>query len=122
MAKIVVTCQGQTLDDKVDPRFGRAANFLVVDLDTLKFEVLDNSATNSMGQGAGIQSAQTVANTGAEAVLTGFVGPKAFQALSAANIKVGQGLEGVTVRDAIARYKAGKVEFATGPSRQGHWR
>ncbi|MBW1708903.1 MAG: NifB/NifX family molybdenum-iron cluster-binding protein [Deltaproteobacteria bacterium] len=122
MAKIVVTCQGQSLDDKVDPRFGRAANFLVVDSETLEFQVLDNSATNSMAQGAGIQSAQTVANAGAEAVLTGFVGPKAFQALNAANIKIGQGLEGVTVREAVARFNAGEVEIASKPSREGHWR
>ncbi|MBW2092859.1 MAG: NifB/NifX family molybdenum-iron cluster-binding protein, partial [Deltaproteobacteria bacterium] len=78
--------------------------------------------TNSMAQGAGIQSAQTVANTGAVAVLTGFVGHKAFQALSAANIKIGQGLEGLTVREAVARYNAGEVEIASGPSREGHWR
>lgn len=122
MAKIAVACQGKTLDDQVDPRFGRAANFLIIDPETLEFEVMDNSSIDTVAQGAGIQSAQTMANAGVEVVLTGFVGPKAFQALNAANIKIGQGLEGVTVREAVTRYKAGHVEIASQPSREGHWR
>ena len=37
--KIAVTSKGVDLDSEVDPRFGRAAYVLVVDSETLSFEV-----------------------------------------------------------------------------------
>ncbi len=121
MTKIAVTSEGPTLDDRVDPRFGRAAGFVVVDLETMESEYIDNGSSQTMAQGAGIQAAENVVRAGAGALLTGYVGPKAFAALSAAGIKVGQDLEGLTVREAIERYKKGDVSVAEGPNRQGHW-
>lgn len=121
MTKIAVTSEGPTLDDRVDPRFGRAAGFVVVDLETMESEYIDNGSSQTMAQGAGIQAAENVVRAGAGALLTGYVGPKAFTALSAAGIKIGQDLEGLTVREAIERYKKGEVSVAEGPNRQGHW-
>jgi predicted Fe-Mo cluster-binding NifX family protein len=117
MDKVAITCEEPSLDAKVDPRFGRAAGFLVVDLNTMDFEYLDNGASQTMAQGAGIQAAESVARSGVRVVLTGFVGPKAFQALSAAGIKVGLNLEGTTVKEAIERYKVGNVEIAMQPNK-----
>jgi predicted Fe-Mo cluster-binding NifX family protein len=54
-----------------------------------------------------------------EVVLTGYVGPKAFQALAAAGIRIGQDLGGISVRDAVARYQAGQVTMAIAPNREG---
>lgn len=122
MDKIAVTSEGPTLDDLLDPRFGRAAGFVVVDPQTLEFGYIDNGASQTMAQGAGIQAAENVANSGAKAVLTGYVGPKAFMALDAAGIKVGQNLENMTVRQAIAAYVNGDVAWAQQPNRQGHGR
>jgi predicted Fe-Mo cluster-binding NifX family protein len=121
MDKIAVSCQEPSLDAQVDARFGRAAGFLIVDPDTMAFEYLDNGASQTMAQGAGIQAAETVARSGAKIVLTGFVGPKAFQALAAANIKIGPNLSGLTVKEAVQRFKNGDVEIASQPNRQGHW-
>jgi len=73
-----------------------------------------------MAQGAGIQAAETVCRSGANVVLTGSVGPKAFRALSAAGIQVGQNLENMTVRQAIAKFKAGEVDMASKPNSMGH--
>jgi predicted Fe-Mo cluster-binding NifX family protein len=122
MKKIAISCEEPSLSAPVDPRFGRAAGFLIVDSESMEFEYLDNGASQVMAQGAGIQAAEIVARSGASVVLTGFVGPKAFQALSAAGIQVGQNLEGLTVQQAVDRYKAGTVETATAPNRRGHWR
>ncbi len=98
---IAISSEGPTLDDRVDPR---------------------NGQSQAMSQGAGIQAAETVANTGAKAVLTGFVGPKAFDALSAAGVKIGQDLNGMTVRQALEKFKNGEVSMADNPNRQagGH--
>ena len=121
MKTIAVSSNGPSLDDNVDPRFGRAAGFILVDPDTMEFEYLDNGASQARAQGAGIQAAENVAGAGAKVVLTGFVGPKAFQALDAAGIQVGQELDGLTVRQAIEKYQAGGVKMADAPNREGHW-
>ena len=93
MVKIAVSCEEPGLDSLIDPRFGRAAGFCIVDLDTLESSFVDNGSSQAMAQGAGIQAAETVCRSGANVVLTGSVGPKAFRALSAAGIQVGQNLE-----------------------------
>jgi predicted Fe-Mo cluster-binding NifX family protein len=119
MTRIAVTSEGPSLDDRVDPRFGRAAGFVVVNLETMDSQYIDNGQSQVMAQGAGIQAAQLVAQAGVSCLLTGYVGPRAFQALAAAGIKVGQNLEGLTVRQAVERYKNGLVEMASGANQAG---
>jgi predicted Fe-Mo cluster-binding NifX family protein len=120
MEKIAVSCEEPSLDSRMDPRFGRAAGFLIVDPDAMTFEFIDNGASQVMAQGAGIQAAENIARSGAKILLTGYVGPKAFKGLSAAGIKIGQNLENITVRQAIDLYKTGKVSMAAAPNRMGH--
>jgi predicted Fe-Mo cluster-binding NifX family protein len=117
MIKIAICSEGPGLDDLLDPRFGRAAGFIIIDPDSMQFEYLDNGASQAASHGAGIQAAEIVARAGVKAVLTGFVGPKAFKVLQAAGIKIGQNLENVTVRQALERYKNDQVEWATQPNR-----
>jgi len=118
MSKIAVTSEGPSLEDQMDPRFGRAAGFVVVDLETMATQYIDNGQSQVMAQGAGIQAAELIARAGVTCLLTGFVGPKAFQALSAAGIKIGQNLEGLTVRQAVERFKKGEVEIAQAANRE----
>jgi predicted Fe-Mo cluster-binding NifX family protein len=122
MAKIAISSEGPGLDEALDPRFGRAAGFMVVDPQTLDFQYVDNGSSQAMAQGAGIQAAEHVANSGAKYVLTGYVGPKAFKALQAAGIQIAQNLADVTVREAIAMFADNKVEWARQPNRAGHGR
>lgn len=122
MEKIAVSAEGPDLDTVLDPRFGRAAGFVIVNPQTLEHEYVDNGASQAMAQGAGIQAAEIVARAGARVVLTGYVGPKAFRALQAAGITVVQNLQDLTIRQALERYTSGKVEMATGPNRGGHGR
>ncbi|MFZ2447778.1 MAG: NifB/NifX family molybdenum-iron cluster-binding protein [Syntrophobacteraceae bacterium] len=118
MSKIAITSEGPTLDDMVDPRFGRAAGFVVVDLESMETRYIENGRSQVMAQGAGIQAAELIAGAGVGCVLTGFVGPKAFQALSAAKISVVQDLEGMTVRQAVERFQSGAAQPARGPNRR----
>lgn len=119
MKKIAVSSAGPTLDSSVDPRFGRAAGFVVIDPDTMEFEYVDNGSSQAMSQGAGIQTAELMTQHGVGIVLTGYVGPKAFHALSAVGIQIGQNLEDLTVREALERYKSGAVSMAAAPNRSG---
>ncbi len=120
MEKIAVSCDGPGLDDPVESRFGRAAGFMIVDPETLEFEYLDNGSSQAMARGAGIQAAENVARSGAKVVLTGYVGPKAFQTLQAAGVRIGQNMENLTVREAVERYKTGQIEIAEEPNSMGH--
>lgn len=119
MNKIAITSEGPSLDDQLDPRFGRAAGFVVVDLETMVTQYIDNGRSQAMARGAGIQAAELVARAGVSCLLTGYVGPKAFQALTAAGIKVVQNLEGLTVRQAVERFKSGQVKMAQAANRPG---
>lgn len=117
--KLCVTSTGDNLDSAVDPRFGRCAYFIIVDTESLEFKAIANPNIEASG-GAGIQSAQLVASEWAQAVATGNVGPNAYQTLSALEVKVLTGVSG-TVRQAIADFKAGKLQEMTGPSVSGHF-
>jgi predicted Fe-Mo cluster-binding NifX family protein len=104
----------------VDPRFGRAEIFLLIDTAADELSVVDNLAARDAMQGAGIQAAELAARSGADAVLTGHCGPKAFRALRAAGIRVFTGAEG-TVEQAMAALLAGKLQENDSPDVEGHW-
>ncbi|MDD5255374.1 MAG: NifB/NifX family molybdenum-iron cluster-binding protein [Candidatus Omnitrophica bacterium] len=112
--KICVTSTGKDLDSEVDPRFGRCKVFLLLDPGNLQFEALENPHGDFTG-GAGIQSGQLMITKGVNAVLTGNVGPNAYQVLSAAGIKVYTGASG-RVKEAVENYKLGKYKTADSPS------
>ncbi|NCC24533.1 MAG: dinitrogenase iron-molybdenum cofactor biosynthesis protein [Deltaproteobacteria bacterium] len=118
--KIAISAQGPELTNPVDTRFGRARGFVVYDLNNDTSSFVDNDQNLGLAQGAGIQSAQNVARTGATAVITGNVGPKAFLALEKGGIAVYLTQEG-TVQDAVTAFKEGRLETASGATKPGHW-
>lgn len=118
--KVAVTSQGKDLTSPVDPRFGRARFFVVVDLDTGAFQVKDNAVGLNAAQGAGIQAAETVSRCDVAAVLTGHCGPKAFRALTAAGIRIYTGASG-TVGEAVDQFRAGQLKAAEKADVEGHW-
>lgn len=115
--KIAVTSEGPTLADLVDPRFGRAGGFVVVDLGSMVTVYVDNGSSQVLAQGAGIQAAENLVKAGAQALLTGHVGPKAWSALEAAGVKVVQGVEDMTIAEAVRRFQAGEFVFSNAPAR-----
>jgi predicted Fe-Mo cluster-binding NifX family protein len=118
--KIAVTSQGPDLNSRVDPRFGRATTFIVLDTETGEFSAHDNTRNANAAQGAGIQAGRAVVDLGVEAVITGNVGPKAFATLQAARVQVYPGASG-TVEEAVEEFKAGQLSPAQGANVEGHW-
>ncbi len=106
--KITFTTSGDNLNAPLDSRFGRALKFLIFDLETGAFEVIDNGQNVNAAQGAGIQSAETIVRAGARALITGHCGPKAFRALTAARVKI-YNTNAPTVAEALEQYKSGKL-------------
>ena len=118
--KVAVTSQGTRMDSPVDPRFGRAAFFIVVDTESGKHSSHDNTQNLNAVQGAGIQAAHNVVRLGVEAVITGNVGPKAFKALEAGGVKVYTGTA-ESVGEAIEQFQAGRLQSISKPNVGGHW-
>ncbi len=117
--KICVSAVANSLDAPIDPRFGRCPYFVIVELETMQFEAIPNMASGAMG-GAGIQAAQTIASRGVKVLITGNVGPNAFQALSATGIKIVTGAFG-TVREVVEKYKKGELRETGTPTVRGHF-
>ncbi len=117
--KVVVSSTGKDLDAQIDPRFGRCAYFIIVDTDTMAYEVFDNG-NMALGGGAGIQSAQFVASKGAKVAITGNCGPNAVRTLSAAGVELIVGQSG-SVRRAVDDYKAGNLKTTDAPNVSDHY-
>lgn len=116
--RIVVSSQGDGLESLASPVFGRCPIFLFVDSETMAFEALPNPAMNQ-GGGAGIQAAQFVVKQGAQVVLTGNLGPNAFDVLQAAGVSGYLVPEG-TVRDAVEAFNQGRLDPMAGANVAAH--
>jgi len=106
--KIAISSTGPDMTSAIDERFGRAPGFVIVDLETGDAHFLDNTAISDLAHGAGIQAAQSVAKSGATAIVTGRVGPKAETALNAGKITIYLGAKG-TVGDTLESFKRGDL-------------
>lgn len=118
--KIAVTSTGKELTSDVDPRFGRAAYFIIVDSATLEFEVIENTQNLNLPQGAGIQAGKTILNSKAEVLITGNCGPKAFKVLNEAKIKIITAAKGRVI-DVVQKYKNGNLKTSQEANVEGHW-
>jgi predicted Fe-Mo cluster-binding NifX family protein len=118
--KIVVPANGTDLDAPTSPVFGRCPVYVLVDTETMHFEAMENPEMSSL-RGAGFHTPEFIVERGAQAVVTGNVGPNAFKVLQASGVPVY--LSGdMTVRKAIEAYKSGRlqpVEEANVPTHSG---
>ncbi|MBS3758087.1 MAG: NifB/NifX family molybdenum-iron cluster-binding protein [Desulfobacterales bacterium] len=119
--RVAVTSSGKDLNAPVDPRFGRAAYFIIVDPDTMAFEAIENTQNMGLPQGAGVQAGKVIVENGVDVVLTGNCGPKAFKVLESAGVRVLTNASG-SVKDMINQFKNGELgEYAKNPNVDGHW-
>jgi predicted Fe-Mo cluster-binding NifX family protein len=118
--KIAFTTSGDNLQAALDSRFGRAPKFLLYDAESKNFTLHDNAQNLNAAQGAGIQSAETIARLGAHVLVTGHCGPKAFHVLSTAGISV-YSSDAPTVAGALEQFTAGKLNPILAADVEGHW-
>jgi predicted Fe-Mo cluster-binding NifX family protein len=117
--KVAVCSMGNGLDSLLDPRFGRCAYFVIVDMETFDATAVENPGVMS-AQGAGIQAAQVISSLEVSAVITGNLGPNAHQALSASEIRV-YACAGETVRNAVNLFNAGSLQEISTPTVAAHF-
>ena len=118
--KIAISASGSCVASTVDTRFGRAPGFLIYETDTRAIEYRINTQNLNAAQGAGIQSAGNVIESGAKAVITGHCGPKAFAVLHHAGIPV-YTVTGGSVADALAALAENRLVAIASADVEGHW-
>jgi predicted Fe-Mo cluster-binding NifX family protein len=118
--KIAITSSGKSLTSDIDPRFGRATHFVLVDPETMAHEGLQNKQNLNLPQGAGIQAAKTIIANQVDVLITGHCGPKAFKVLQAAGIKIMLGAKGC-VADVVNQFKNNELQLAEDADVEGHW-
>jgi len=118
--KVAVCAIDSNLNSQVSPVFGRAPYFLIVDSETENFETVKNPALGA-GHGAGVGASQIAISKGAKAVICGNFGPNAFSVLKMSGIKIYSGVFGLTVGEAINKYKNGELKEAKIPATPAHF-
>jgi predicted Fe-Mo cluster-binding NifX family protein len=106
--KLAVSATGIDLNASVDRRFGRCPWFLFVDTESLHCEAVENREADS-ASGAGTACAQLVLEKEVNAVITGQVGPNAFEVLKQGGVKIFLAPEGMGVREALTKHKGGEL-------------
>jgi predicted Fe-Mo cluster-binding NifX family protein len=109
--KVAISVSDLSPESRLDPRFGRALAFVLVDTETGERQVLANPAASTAG-GAGVQAAEFVIRHGAEVVISGTFGPNAAEVLNAANVGMYRAGSG-TVGELVEKCQSGELEAAT---------
>ncbi len=106
--KIAISSASDSIEGKVDQRFGRGAYFIIFDTETEAWEAIPNPGVQARG-GAGVQAGQMVVNSGATVIISGgHYGPSAHSALEAGGVEM-LSAGTISIKDAIAKFKSGEL-------------
>ncbi|MFZ5951415.1 MAG: NifB/NifX family molybdenum-iron cluster-binding protein [Candidatus Rifleibacteriota bacterium] len=119
--KYAISVREKDLNAAIDTRFGRAQMFALYDSQSGETTWHSNSQNLQAAQGAGIQTAQNVVNLGAEGVISGHCGPKAWQVLKAAGVEVFMVSGNMTAKEAVKMIENGTIKPSEGADVEGHW-
>jgi predicted Fe-Mo cluster-binding NifX family protein len=117
--KIAVTATGPTLDSQVENQFGRTSCFIIIDPESMEYQVIQNPNAG-VGDGTGIQSAQLLSGRDIDYILTGNCGPNVFYVFEAAGINLIVDVTG-TVRKAVENFKSGAFSVTSQPNVANHF-
>lgn len=85
--RVAITSTGQSLESKLDQRFGRCAFFVIYDTETGGVEILPNPNKDA-DEGAGPASVQLVASREVEKIVSGEFGVKIKSLLDSLKIQM----------------------------------
>jgi predicted Fe-Mo cluster-binding NifX family protein len=115
--KVAVASMGTVPEAWVGIRFGMCSQFLVFDLDTMDYVVVSVPPSLEERERVSLAAIRAVAQQGVSAVITGSIKDICRQTLLNLGIDVIDGVEGMTVQEAIEHYRATGLE--TPESRKG---
>jgi predicted Fe-Mo cluster-binding NifX family protein len=101
---IAITSLGPNLDSLIDPRFGRAAYFLILDEKGELLKSLKNPGKEAF-RGAGVSAGQIIIDEKIDVLITQNLGPNALRVLESSKVKTFLVEENLTVKKAFQKYQ-----------------
>ena len=108
--KIAISATEKNINSNVSNIFGRCPYFIIAEIKNQKIkksEAIENKNINQRG-GVGVLTAQLIAKKNVNTVITGNVGPRAFDVLKQFKIKIYSG-EG-TIKEVLEKFVNGKLK------------
>ena len=117
--RVAISAFSEDVDGKVNPVFGRCPGYIIAEVEAgeIKSSVFVENSAAGAPSGAGIAAAQTVAEQGVEAVVSGNLGPNAFVLLNQNNIRFYQA-PGITIKEAVKKLAEGTLKEVSAPTTQ----
>lgn len=106
--KIAISSKGKSGNDLLDARFGRCEYFQICDTKDNSFKVIENKGQSSNG-GAGIAAANQIIDENVDIIITGNLGPNAFELINKAEIKAYK-CESISIEAALNKYNNNELE------------
>lgn len=117
--KIVISAAGKTTESLLDMRFGRCEYFQIHDTEGGEVKILENKGQNASG-GAGIVASNQLIEEKVDVVITGNLGPNAFELMEKSEIKAYK-CENIAISSVLEKYNKGELEEIkmSGPAHHG---
>ncbi len=113
--KIAICSTDSSPSSLIDGRFGRCKYFMLWDTIDKQYEPLANTGPGAE-HGAGTGAVQALMKNQVGFVISQRVGPKAYEALKSAGIKIFAISDGKTVEEALKSFQDGELREITAPS------
>jgi len=107
--RVAVVSQGEGLEAPLGLRFGTCSSFVLVDPATLEWEVVRVEPDGPTRE-VNLQGIRAVVRGGADVLITPHIHAECCTALQALAVTVYLAPEGLTVREALERYRQGELK------------
>ncbi|MBN1039387.1 MULTISPECIES: NifB/NifX family molybdenum-iron cluster-binding protein [unclassified Clostridium] len=106
--KIAISVNGKTNKSELDMRFGRCEYFQIHDTENKEIKILKNDGL-SASAGAGIVASNQLIDENIDVIITGNLGPNAFELIEKAKIKAYK-CENISITSVLEKYNNNELE------------
>jgi predicted Fe-Mo cluster-binding NifX family protein len=118
VASILVCSETNSESSLVSDRFARTNFYCLYQSETNNYTFYENNAKGEMS-GAGGKAVKQISSLSADVVLVPEIGPKAYDALVAFELKAYQYPKNITIKEAIEKFYNNELVELTAPNAKG---
>lgn len=107
--KVAIALEENKYEAQVDRRVGRAPYFLIIDIETNNYEIIENEAKDEV-TGAGLKVIKNLVTLGIDVLIAGDVGPKAAVLIEEFDLPVYKLGELTSIDEVLKAFKEKKLE------------
>lgn len=116
--KIGISATGKNKDSLLDERFGRCEYFQIYNTTSGEIKVIENKAKSVSG-GAGIAASNQLIDEKVDVIITGSLGPNAFDLIEKEGIKAYK-CESIAISSVLKKYNNGELQEINMPGSAYH--